>query len=79
MKTIRQAVASSILSFAEALKDFLHDNISWRTDLGALHFKASGPWNDSLRKFWSEKKVVGETFPMPKLQGGDKDKHYPFV
>lgn len=43
MKTIRQAVTSSTLAFAEVLKDDVDDNTSWRLDLKAFHFRVPVP------------------------------------
>lgn len=39
IQTIRQAMASSMLVFADALKDFLSDSASWRTGLSAFRFQ----------------------------------------
>lgn len=52
METVRQAVTSSALAFAEALQDFFNDNTSWRTGLEDFHFKASGPSDGSHHPFW---------------------------
>lgn len=51
-KSIRQAVTSSMLAFAKALKDCFNDNnTSWRTDLEAFHAMASCPLSESPSYF----------------------------
>lgn len=76
------------MAFSELLKEFFYDNTSWSTDLEDFQFQSSGHWNDSLHKFWSEKKVIGEAFHTPDLKEGCQDtslvdmnieERYPFL